>query len=141
MERRKWKNTKSTIYPYPLLTQCISCPHLQHTRTLKHVPQRPPNLHFLPSKTLRNQWPLYKLLSLHQKHWQPLTLHGIVDGSGASSDMEHLDLDISTSSTSSSSLQRLEELVFLGGGGGGGGGGSVSPTFCFHFILFYFILF
>ena len=76
--------------------------------------------------------PLYKLLPLYQKHWQPLKLHGIVDGS----DMEHLDLGISTSSTSSSSLQRLEELVL-----GGGGGGSVSPTFCFHFILFYFILF
>ena len=56
------------------------------------------------------------------------------DGSGAGSDMEHLDLSNSISSISSNSLQRLERLVL--------GGGSVSPTFCFNFpALLYFILF
>ena len=72
------------------------------------------------------------------RHWQLLTLHDIADGSGVGSEMEHLDLSNSTSSTSSSSLQRLEELVL---GWGGGGGGLVSPTFFFHFILFYFDFF
>ena len=59
-------------------------------------------------------------------------LHDTLDGSGAGSDMEHLDLGISTSSTSSNSLQRLEELVL---------GGLSLPQFFFHFsyfILFYF---
>ena len=63
------------------------------------------------------------------------TLHGTTNGSGACSDMEHLDLGIFASSTSSSSLQRLERLVW---------GSIVSPTFCFYsfyFILFYFDFF
>ena len=41
-------------------------------------------------------------------------LHGIVDGSGAGSDMGHLDLSISTSSTSSNNLQRPKKIG-LGG--------------------------
>ena len=89
-------------------------------------------------QNFKKLWPLFKLLPLHQRHWQPLILHGTTDGSGAGSDMEHLDLSNSTSSTSSNNLQRVEKLV-LGGGGGGGGGSLVSPTFFFH--LFYFILF
>ena len=61
-------------------------------------------------------------------------LHGIVDGSGAGSDMEHLDLSISTSSTSSNSLQRPKKLVW--------GEHSLLPLFVFIFVvLSYFILF
>ena len=62
-------------------------------------------------------------------------LHGTADGSSAGSNLEHLNLSISTSSTSFSSRQRLEKLVL--------GEGSVSPTFVliFLFILFYLILF
>ena len=41
-------------------------------------------------------------------------LHGILDGSGAGSDMGHLDLSISTSSTSSNNLQRPKKTG-LGG--------------------------
>ena len=56
-----------------------------------------------------------------------------MNGSGAGSDLEHLNLSISISSTCFSGLQRLEKLVL--------GGGSISPTFCFNFpALLYFIL-
>ena len=60
--------------------------------------------------------------------------HGIVDGLGAGSDMEHLDLGISASSNSSSSLQRLKELVW---------GEHNLPHFLFSsfLILSYFISF
>ena len=58
-----------------------------------------------------------------------LGTHHTADGSGTGSDMEHLDLGISTSSTSSNSLQRLERLVCRE---------HSLPRFCFH--LFYFIL-
>ena len=54
---------------------------------------------------------LFKHFLLHRRHWQLLTPHGIADGLGAGSDMEHLDLGISASSTSFSSLQRLKRLV------------------------------
>ena len=37
---------------------------------------------------------MYKLLPLHQKHKQLPSLHGTAVGSGASSDLEHLNLDI-----------------------------------------------
>ena len=39
-------------------------------------------------------------------------LHGIVDGLGAGSDLEHPNLGIPASSASSSSPQRLKELVW-----------------------------
>ena len=69
------------------------------------------------------------------RHWQLLILHGTVDGryqNHLGSDLEHLYLSDYTSSTSSNSLQRLKKLIW---------GDSVSPTFCFDFFLFYFILF
>ena len=66
------------------------------------------------------------------RHRQLLTLHDIAYGSGAGSDMEHLDLDISASSTSWSSHQRLERLVW----------GKHSIThFLFSFFLLYVIYF
>ena len=46
------------------------------------------------------------------RRWQLLMLFGIVDGSGAGSDLEHPNLGISTSSTSSNSLQRPKKLVW-----------------------------
>ena len=74
----------------------------------------------------------------HQRHWQLLMLHGIVDGLGAGLDMEHLDLSISISSTSSNSLQRPKKFVW--------GEYSLSHFFVLisvvlsYFILFYFDL-
>ena len=70
-------------------------------------------------------------LPLHQRHWPLLTLHGIADGSDASSDMEHLVLSNSISSTSSNNLQRLEKLVL--------GEAQYPPLFVLIFLL-YFIL-
>ena len=61
-------------------------------------------------------------------------LHGIMDGSGAGSDMGHLDISISTSSTSSNNLQRPKKP--------GLGGAQPPPLFVLIFVvLFYFILF
>ena len=51
--------------------------------------------HCLCCKTLENQWPLFEPLPLHQRHKQLLTSQGIVDGSGAGSDLEHPNPDIS----------------------------------------------
>ena len=67
-------------------------------------------------------------------------LLGIVDGSGAGSDLEHPNLDITTSSTSSNSLQTPKKKTGLGGA-------QPPPLFaliffvlsCFH--LFYFDFF
>ena len=66
------------------------------------------------------------------RHRQLLTLHGIADGLGAGSDMEHLDFGISASFTSCSSLQRLDRLVW---------GEHSLPHFLFSFFLLYVILF
>ena len=61
--------------------------------------------------------------------------HGIVDGSGAGSGLEHPNLGIPARSASSSNPQRLKKLV--------SGGAQSPPLFVliflvlFHFILFY----
>ena len=66
-------------------------------------------------------------------------LLGMVDGSGAGSDLEHPNLGISTSSTSSNSLQRPKKT--------GLGGAQPPPLFALIFVvlscflLFYFDFF
>ena len=47
---------------------------------LKHHLQRSPHLHCLGYIILGSSWPLLKHLPLHQRHWQLLILHLIVDG-------------------------------------------------------------
>ena len=73
-------------------------------------------------------------MPLHQRHWQLLMLLGIVDDSGAGSDLEHSNLGISRSSTSSNSLQRPKKT--------GLGGPQPPPLFALIFVvLSYFSLF
>ena len=154
MGRKQWKNPKSLFLnhspqnwilvplpkpptahcqQHPLLTQCISCQHLQHNLHLKHLLLKLRQVHLRRlSKTLGNQWPLFKLLSLHLRHWQLLMLHGTSDGTYQNrlgSNLEHLDLSNYTSSTSSGSLQRLEKLVW--------GGLSLSHFFYYYFLIFW----
>ena len=45
---------------------------------------------------LRKLAAITQTFSLHRRRWQRLTLHGIVDGSGAGSNLKHLNLGIAT---------------------------------------------
>ena len=95
----------------PLTVHILPSPTAQFTPKHLLPKPRPSHLHYLCNIS-RSEWPLFKHLPLHRRHWQLLILHGIMDGSSAGSDMEHLDLSIPTNSTSSSSLQRVEKLVW-----------------------------
>ena len=97
------------------------------TPTTKAIPFTLPAL-----QNLKKLVAFVEIFSTTSKTLAALTPHGTADGSGAGSDMEHLDLGISASSTSSSSLQRLERLVW---------GEHSLPHFLFSFFLFYVILF
>ena len=122
----------NSLLPYLDLVHIMPT-HAAHethgTPTAKAIPSALPVQYF--RKLVAN---VQTFATTSQRNWQLLILHGIADGFGAGSDLEHLNLNNSTSSTSSNNLQRLEKLVW---------GDSVSPTFCFDFffVLFYFILF
>ena len=73
-------------------------------------------------------------MPLHQRHWQLLILYGIVDGSGAGSDLEHPNLSIFRAPPVPTTSKGLKKTCLAGA--------QSPPLFVLIFVvLSYFILF